>query len=207
MAKWYMVRHGETDWNIEGRAQGQTDTPLNETGRLQAQRVGLRLAGIDFAAIYASDLPRVTETASPIVTGRALSIQTLPALREKRYGEWEGLSYKEVEARYPDLFKRLFQEDIHFAPPDGESDADVYERVAAATDRLKAVHCGDENVLIVAHGGSLRAMMVKLLKMPAEYMWRFKLANGSLSVVSLYEDGGVTLDLLNDTHHLGGSVE
>ena len=75
------------------------------------------------------------------------------------------------------------------------------------TETLKSAHGGDENVLIVAHGGTLRAMMVSLLKMPADYMWRFKLSNGSLSVVSLYEGGGVTLDLLNDTHHLGDPFE
>ena len=207
MVRWFMVRHGETDWNIEGRAQGQTDTPLNQRGHAQAQLVGSRLASVEFAAAYASDLSRVTETADPIVGGRNLELQTMSDLREKRYGRWEGMSYKDVEEQYPELFQRLFQDDIHFAPPDGESDSDVYRRVGAATETLRSAHDGDENVLIVAHGGTLRAMLVNLLKMPAEYMWRFKLANGSLSVVSLYTDGGATLDLLNDTNHLGGSLE
>ncbi|MDA0769772.1 MAG: histidine phosphatase family protein [Chloroflexi bacterium] len=203
MVRWFMVRHGETDWNIEGRAQGQTDTPLNEKGHAQAKMLGSRLAGVEFAAAYASDLTRVMETAKPIVAGRAVELQTMPELREKRYGQLEGMSFKEVEAQYPDVFKQLFDEDIDFAPPEGESDSDVYRRVGSATETLKSAHDGDSNVLIVAHGGSLRAMMVSVLNMPAEYMWRFKLANGSLSVVSLYKCGGVTLDLLNDTSHLG----
>jgi alpha-ribazole phosphatase len=206
MVKWFMVRHGETDWNIEGRAQGQTDTPLNEKGRTQAQHVASRLAGIDFAAVYSSDLTRVMETARPIVSNRDLEIKTMPQLREKSYGKWEGMSFQEVEEQYPELFKRLFQEDINFAPPEGESDSDVYSRTGLAAETLKSAHEDDCNVLIVAHGGSLRALMANILDMPADYMWRFKLANGGLSMVSLYNCGGATLDLLNDTNHLGESL-
>lgn len=207
MVRWFMVRHGETDWNIEGRAQGQTDTPLNEKGHSQAKMVASRLDGVEFAAAYASDLTRVMETAKPIVEGRSLDVQAMPALREKRYGMLEGMSFKEVEAQHPEIFKRLFEENMDFAPPEGESDSDVFERVSVATDALKSAHDGDSNVLIVGHGGSLRAMMVSILDMPANYMWRFKLANGGLSVVSIYGCGGVTLDLLNDTSHLGEALE
>lgn len=203
MVRWFIVRHGETDWNIEGRAQGQTDTPLNNKGRAQAELLSSRLAGVEFEAAYASDLARVVQTAEPIVAGRSLSLQTMPALREKRYGQLEGMSFKEVETKYPDVYRQLFEDNIEFAPPEGESDSDVYRRVCAATETLKDAHHGDSNVLIVGHGGSLRAMIAGILNMPAEYMWRFKLANGSLSVVSLYDCGGVTLDLLNDTNHLG----
>ncbi len=206
MVRWFMVRHGETDWNNEGRAQGQIDTPLNEKGRTQAQHVASRLAEVEFAAVYSSDLTRVMETAVPIVANRDLEIQTMSHLREKSYGKWEGMSFQEVEVQYPELFKRLFQEDIDFAPPEGESDSDVYGRVGEAAETLKSAHDGDCNVLIVAHGGSLRALMANILNMPADYMWRFKLANGGLSMVSLYNCGRATLDLLNDTSHLGDSL-
>lgn len=207
MVRWFMVRHGETDWNIEGRAQGQTDTPLNPKGFAQAQLLGSRLASVEFAAAYASDLTRVMETAKPIMSGRDLDLQAMPELREKRYGQWEGMSFKDVEAKFPELYKQLFQDDIDFAPPDGESDSDVCRRVGLATEKLRSAHKGDANVLVVAHGGSLRAMMVNILNMPADYMWRFKLANGSLSIISLYEGGGATLDLLNDTNHLGDAFD
>ena len=203
MARWFLVRHGETDWNNEGRAQGQSDTPVNDAGRHQAAQVGLRLKQVHFAAAYASDLSRVVETAEPIMLDRSLKLQTMTELREKHYGVWEGMSYKDVEAQYPELFKRLFEENISFAPPEGESDQDLFDRIKASALKLKDAHSGDDNILVVGHGGSLRAFMVCLLDMPVEYMWRFRLSNGGLSVVSVFDNGGVTLDLLNDISHLG----
>ena len=122
MAKWFLVRHGSTAWNKEGRAQGQTDTPLDDAGHQQAQQVAVRLESITFDAAYTSDLSRVTQTAAPIMKGRTISLQLVVELREKRYGEWEGKTFTEVEAEYPDYFKRLFDDDITFAPPGGESD-------------------------------------------------------------------------------------
>ncbi len=202
MAKWFLVRHGSTAWNKEGRAQGQTDTPLDDAGHQQAQRIAVRLESISFDAAYSSDLSRVTQTAAPIMKGRSISLQPVVELREKQYGEWEGKTFKEVEAEYPDYFKRLFDEDITFAPPGGESDQDVFNRVGTAVERLKDAHTGDENILVTAHGGSLRALITNFLDLSATHMWRFRLDNAGLSIVTTYPDGGVTLDLLNDTNHL-----
>jgi probable phosphoglycerate mutase len=203
MARWFLVRHGETDWNVECRAQGQSDTPLNDLGLSQVERLAARLAPVPFAAAYASDLKRVTDTAKAILDGRSLLLQKIPELREKSYGEWEGMTYKDVEIKYPDLFKRLFEDDFSFAPPGGESDSELFTRIKAVVNRLKAVHTGDESVLVVGHGGSLRAFVLCLLGLPLEYMWRFRLVNASVSTVSVFTDGvGATLDLWNDISHL-----
>lgn len=204
MGRWFLVRHGETDWNAAGRAQGQAQVPLNAAGRAQARALAARLRPLHFSAAYASDLRRVTETAAAILHGRDdLPLVTLPALREKSFGEWEGMTFAEVEARYPDQYAELFADAGSFAPPGGESDRQLLQRVAAAVERLRAAHGHEQgNLLLVAHGGSLCAAIVRLLELPAASMWRFRLDNGGLSAVTLYDDGGAALDLLNDTSHL-----
>ena len=203
MGRWFLVRHGETDWNAAGRAQGQSPVPLNAAGRAQARALAARLRPLHFSAAYASDLRRVTETAAPILHGRDLPLVTLRGLREKSFGAWEGMTFAEVETRYPERYAELVSNDGSFAPPGGESDRQLLQRVAAAVDRLREAHGHEQgNLLLVAHGGSLCAAIVHLLALPAASMWRFRLDNGGLSAVTLYDDGGAALDLLNDTSHL-----
>ena len=106
MGRWFLVRHGETDWNVEGRAQGQMHVPLNDRGLVQAEAIAARLRPMRFTAAYASDLRRVTQTAEAIMRGRDVPLVTLPALRERGFGEWEGLTFTEMEARYPGTVRR-----------------------------------------------------------------------------------------------------
>ncbi len=201
-SKWILVRHGETDWNAEGKAQGQSDTPLNATGRKQAEETGAKLREMRFDAAYSSDLERVVHTAMPIVEGRDIPLTQIEGLREKKFGDWEGMTFQQVESEHPEMFRRLFDEDINFAPPSGESDLQLYERIKAVADKLLAAHQDDDtNILVVAHGGTLRALIVVLMDMPPQYMWRLRLRNCGISVVSVF-DGGAFLEILNDTAHL-----
>ena len=206
-SKWFLVRHGETTWNDEGRAQGQSDTPLNARGRAQAALTATRLDPLDFEAAYCSDLSRVAHTADAIMSGRDMPLIKMKSLREKAFGEWEGLTFQEVEKSHPSMFRRLFDEDIEFAPPGGESDIQLYARMKATVDELIERHADSEgNILVVGHGGSLRGLIVSLMDMPAEYMWRLRLSNCSITVVNIF-DGGAALDLLNDTSHLGDVIK
>jgi broad specificity phosphatase PhoE len=205
MARLFLVRHGETTWNLEGRAQGQSDTPLSDPGRQQAVKLAERLKSTTFTLAYSSDLSRALETAKTLLQGHDTHLKLAQDIREKRYGEWEGKSFKEVQEQYPELYKRLFAEDVTFAPPGGESDTDLILRVKPFASTIKSSHVGDENILIVAHGGSLRALLVNLLGLTVNALWRFRLSNSSVSIVSTYANGGVTLDLLNDTSHLEAS--
>jgi broad specificity phosphatase PhoE len=204
MGRWFLVRHGETDWNVEGRAQGQMHVPLNDKGLAQAEAIAARLRPMRFTAAYASDLRRVTQTAEAIMRGRDLPLATLPALRERSFGEWESLTFTEMEARYPERYAALFAGDDTSAPPGGESERQLYERVAAGVDRLREQHGGDDgNLLVVAHGGSLCAAIVRLLGLPSASMERFSFGNCGLSIVTVYEGGFAALDLMNDRNHLG----
>ena len=203
-SRWILVRHGETDWNNEFRAQGHMDIPLNAKGLAQAALAGGRLAPITFDAAYCSDLSRVVATAEQIMQGRDIPLNKLEGLREKSFGNLEGMTFEEIRRRDSAMYEKIFQENIHFAPDGGESDLEVHNRVKAVADELLARHANSKgNILVVAHGGSLRALIVSLMRMQTEYMWRLRIANCGISVVSVMDGGSATLDLLNDTNHLG----
>jgi len=204
MLRWFLVRHGETEWNRVGRAQGQSDPPLNQEGREQAEAVAARLAPVAFEAAYSSDLRRAADTAAPVVRGRDTPIVYRRDLREKSFGEWEGMTYEELQLRYPAMLEELFDERPAFAPPGGESDLELFARAAGAVAGIMGRHAGNGgNILVASHGGTLRAMMVSMLGLPVESMWRIRLSNAGLSIVTTFDKGGATIDLLNDTSHLG----
>ena len=202
MGSWYLVRHGETDWNRTGVIQGHADVPLNDNGRKQVKLLAERLEGVSFSAAYSSDLLRTSESAGIIVDGREVSVVADPDLREFYYGDWEGLTIKEIEAQFPNAYAQLMgAEDSSFVAPGGESSAQVLDRVRRFCAGADERHSGDEDILVVAHGGSIRALLACLLDLPDDSLWKFQLAGASLSVISNHTRGRV-LELWNDTSHL-----
>ena len=143
-----LVRHGETDWNSEGRLQGHTDRPLSYFGRRQAQQLAEELDGEELEAIYSSDLARARETAE--IVGRKLGLPTVldPDLREKDWGTWEGLTAAERDR-------------VEFV---GESTEAHQERILRALRRIAKRHPGGR-VLVVTHGGSMRRVQTAALGM------------------------------------------
>jgi broad specificity phosphatase PhoE len=134
-----LVRHGETDWNAQGRLQGHTDRPLNDYGRQQAKALAHRLAGEGADAIYTSDLLRAKETAEIVGERLGLTVVVDPDLREKDWGTWEGLTGDERVA-------------VEF---EGETTEAHRDRVMGAVRRIVARH-PEQQVVVVTHGGSLR---------------------------------------------------
>ena len=153
-----LVRHGETDWNRDGRWQGQADAPLNERGREQAHALADELAGEDVAAVYASDLSRARETAEIIAARLDRSVDVDARLREVHVGGWSGLTMAEIEAGFPDGVARWYDGDPSHAFDAGETYATMGERVVAALEEIAARHPG-EQVLVVLHGGPIRALL------------------------------------------------
>ena len=202
MGKWLIVRHGETEWNAGGRIQGHTDIGLSDKGAQQSRLVAGRLNEFSIDAAYSSDLRRSAETAREILGQRTVPLQTTPKLREYHKGVFEGLTVEETRHRYPDLYAASLVKDLDFAPPGGESTRQTSARIASFVADVKLSH-QDDNVLIVGHGGALRAVFVALMDLPLEANWRFFLANCGLSVVDIYPDNAV-LRLYNDTSHLNG---
>jgi broad specificity phosphatase PhoE len=141
-----IARHGETDWNREGRWQGWADPPLNDTGRAQARRLSDELRATAFDAVYSSDLRRAFETAEILAAPHDISVVADEGLREIDIGSWSGLTRTEIDERFPDG-KR----------PDGETHEQHGARVRAAVIRIAREHLGGR-ILLVTHGGTIRSI-------------------------------------------------
>lgn len=196
-----LLRHGETEWNLSGRWQGQAaNTPLTDTGRAQAYSVARRLQGWPIRAIYSSDLQRAFETAQ--IVGAALNIPPVPVagLRESDVGQWTGLTWTEIKTRFPDQVQAMLAgEDV--CRGGGESYAALQARLAAAVEPIAAQHAGD-TVLLVSHGAALRSLIAHVLDASLSQMHHIAIGgNTALSVVQ-WEPGHWRLISYNDTAHL-----
>ena len=149
-----LARHGETDWNREGRFQGHADPPLNATGHAQAAELAAELKDVELAAVHSSPLRRALETAQRVAAEHGLEPVAVDALREVDVGSWQGLTRPEIETRYPEQFTRWLDYDQGWE--DGESYEEMGRRAVAALLELAAAHAG-ERVLAVTHGGPIRA--------------------------------------------------
>jgi len=149
-----LARHGETDWNREGRFQGWADPPLNATGRAQAVDLSVQLMAEELAAVYSSPLRRAYETAEVVAASRGLEPVTVDALREVDVGSWSGLSRAEIEQRFPEQYARWL--DYGQGWEDGETYEQMVDRVVEALQELADGRDG-ERILAVTHGGPMRA--------------------------------------------------
>ena len=199
MARLLLVRHGETEWNETARCQGSSDISLSATGFQQVEALKRRLVKERIDAIYSSDLKRAVHTAQIIALEHNTELVTCRELREIDFGEFEGLTFEEIKQRYPHSNWWTVQ-DAEEKLPRGESVSQLVSRVSQFVARLRG-YTGGETILVVAHGGSLRALLCLLLGLGLEHWWRIRLDSASLTVVETYSEGAV-LSLLNDLCHL-----
>ena len=150
MTEILLARHGETDWNAGRRVQGHTDIPLNAAGGDQARALAEELAAEPLAAVFSSDLSRALDTATAVADLHGLDVTVDPRLREKNFGTWEGLTDIEIAERFPDAHRGQWG--------DGESTEEVAERVMRVLEDIRELH-PDGPVLVVSHGGPLRAAL------------------------------------------------
>ncbi len=198
-----LIRHAETVANVQHRWVGWNDTPLTDRGEAQAETVARRLAAevTDAVALYTSPLPRARRTAE--VIGQALGLKPVPLddLREINFGDMDGVTLEEMKTHHPDLYERWWDRtDVEFAWPGGERRSDFFRRVSAACDEILSRH-REGTVLIVAHGGTLRAMLAHLLPDQMSQWWGYELGHCTLTRL-LVEDGRASLLALNDATHL-----
>jgi broad specificity phosphatase PhoE len=153
-----LVRHGETDWNVTGRFQGQADPPLNANGREQARALAEQLALSRIDAIYSSDLQRAYDTARIVADRVGLTVIIDPRLREVSQGAWEGVVLADILARYPREWAMREQDPLHSRPPGGESVAEVAQRASAAADAIAIAH-PNGRVVVVTHGLTQATLM------------------------------------------------
>jgi len=196
------VRHGETAWNRETRIQGQLDIPLSPLGAAQARRLAQALDGQGVEVIYASDLSRARQTAEAVAQQLGLAVQLDPGLRERGFGLFEGLTWAEIETRWPAESERWRRRDPQFAAQGGESLQDFYARSVAAVESLASRHPG-QTVLIVAHGGVLDCLYRAAARQSLQAARTWTLGNASINRL-LYSQSGLTLVGWNDDNHLAG---
>ncbi|MDT3668744.1 MAG: histidine phosphatase family protein [Aromatoleum sp.] len=199
-----LVRHGETAWNAERRLQGHLDVPLNETGRLQAEAAARSLAGHTFAALYSSDLGRARETATAAGRALALDMTIEPALRERHYGDFQGLTYDEARARFPADYDRFHARDADFAfAGGGESLTAFAARIRRVLSRIAVAHPG-EQVLVVTHGGVLDVAHRLTSGKALEAKRDFTIPNAALNWIE-FDGGAWRLVAWADEAHLQGA--
>lgn len=163
-------RHGQTDWNLQGRLQGQTDVPLNSTGRQQAAEMASRLALLNPTRIVSSDLQRASATAEQLSMIVDVPVETDVRFREIAFGQREGLTGRELHDKFPELeaaFRR--GEEVH--SPGAETHAEGAERFTAGLHDVIAAMDADETVVVVAHGGVIRVGTCHFVGIPQEH-WR-----------------------------------
>jgi broad specificity phosphatase PhoE len=157
MTEIWFVRHGQTDWNVAHRFQGQIYTPLNATGFNQAHALAETLAGQNFAALYSSDITRARQTAEVISAKLGLPIQIETRLREIGQGHWEDLTLEEVAMRFPDEMAAAIRDPAGTHAHGGESYYDVAARVTSAADVMSAAYPG-QRILAVSHAVAIASI-------------------------------------------------
>jgi broad specificity phosphatase PhoE len=198
MARLILIRHGETDWNIERRSQGWNDQPLNDHGHRQAalvcQYVQKRFA---VETVWSSDLRRCTQTARAL----GLPVRETRQLRELRFGDWEGRLWPELHTEEPALAGRFVAGDPAFQAPGGEPLGNLVRRARRFIGEAEVLNSAGTDTVIVGHGGSLKGLTVALLNLPDTALGKFHFSNASVTVVDT-APGLIRLHSLNDTSHL-----
>lgn len=177
----YLIRHGEIGYSGEKAYIGITDIPLSKRGILQAKRLKEYFSSIPIDKIYSSDLIRTVQTSEIITENRNIEIVKLKELREINMGDWEGKTFKEIRAKYPEAFENRMKFIEDFKPSNGESFRECEIRVKEAFDKI--ITAEEEQIIITAHAGVSRVLLADILGMPLENIFRLQLDYGSINKI------------------------
>jgi broad specificity phosphatase PhoE len=200
MSRVYLVRHGQTAWNVGEIFRGRADIPLDETGKHEVHLAGETLKDEALHAVYSSPLSRSMETAENIAKFHDISVTPLDAIIDISYGEWEGLGNQEVQQKYPDLHALWLTEPHKVLFPGGESLDEVRSRTMTALEDLLAEH-QDENFALVAHRVPNKVICCTLLGLDNSHFWRIQQDTASTNLF-VYRNGQWIISYLNDTSYL-----
>lgn len=198
----YLIRHGQTEWNAEGRWQGQLDVPLSDEGRTQARALADHLSQSGFRAVYASDLMRAAETARILADATNAPLFLDARLRELNLGVFQGLTHAEIRARYPDDDEQMRVNYLDHVIPKGESRRAMQERMYESWLEMLA-RTGSDPVAIVSHGGAIRILLLRLLD-PADHplVMTLQITNTAWTVLRILDDGSIRMLVAADYSHL-----
>jgi broad specificity phosphatase PhoE/ribonuclease HI len=197
-----LLRHGQTEMSVDKRFSGVSDPPLTGTGRAQAAAAAARLAGSGAVAVVSSPLTRTRQTAALVAEALGVEVAVEPGLRETDFGDWEGYTFAEVKAKWPQELDAWLGSTA-VAPPFGESFDATATRVRQARDRILASY-GGQTVVLVSHVSPIKTLLRIALDAPPSALYRMHLDLASLSQVQWFADGPAVVRSLNDTGHLPG---
>ncbi len=201
-ARLLLLRHGETDSNVEGRSQGRRDVPLNARGRRQAEAVVETLREHAPVAAYSSPSARARATVAPAAAALGLEVVVEERLAELDQGELDGLTMQELRGRHSEFLEQWRGEDVAEARmPGGESMAEAQRRMVAAAESIAESH-PDDSVILVSHNLALGALLCHALGVPLARFRRFRRDLASLSIVDVREGGEFVVVTLNERCHL-----
>lgn len=186
----FLARHGETDWLLQGRLQGRSKVSLNETGKKQARVAAEYLNAAGANRLFISELDRAKETARFISEACGLSPRVDARLNEIYFGKWEGETYDDIRAQYPEHFKNWIELKPDFSAPGGENVREVLRRIISFRDELSAE---DESVIAVSHGGPIRLLLLELLNEP---LCKFRSLPVEPGSITLIEQGAQELKIV-----------
>jgi broad specificity phosphatase PhoE len=198
--KIFLLRHGETQANIEQRYQGQGESHLSELGIEESEELSNFLAKEDFCAIYSSTLSRSHETAKMIARPHKLDVTKIDDLKERNYGIWENMKFDEIRKRFPDLYGSWLIDPGKTLIPDAETLEAMQRRGVAAIESLIEKHTG-RTFCVVGHGGMNRAILFHYMRIDMNNFWRIRQDNTCINIIEIDKSPIVTL--LNSTSHLG----
>jgi len=203
--KLILIRHGESDGNVQRKFSGFQDVDLTKKGIWQAERLAYRLKGVPVDTVYCSDLKRARHTAEIIFGDREKDIVVSPNLREINFGIWEGMTFEEIKLREGAKFTSWMENpDEKTIIPQGESLAILSERVMTEVNRILQSHKNEEEdktTAIVCHGGAIRIILCNVLNLELKNLWYIKQKSTALNIIDYYDNRGF-ISLLNDTSHL-----
>ena len=199
----YLIRHGQTDWNKKKIFRGRADVPLNEYGRKEAEALSRHLENVRVDACYSSPLSRARETAEIVARPHSLDVMIDEGIIDVDYGEWQGISDKEVDKRFTEIYRRWVERPHHTKFPGGESLAMVKKRSLVSLERIRVGH-PDGVVLVVAHRVVTKVVMCALLGLGNAAFWRIRQDNCAYNVIELAGDGAVVV-AMNDTCHMSAA--
>jgi alpha-ribazole phosphatase len=195
MTRFWLIRHGEPAEEARHRCYGSLDAGLSETGRAQMAQVAEYLKGEPVAAIYTSPRSRALESARILGAVAPCCIEIVEDLREIDFGDFEGLAYDEIAARYPDLYRQWMETPTEVRFPNGESFSAMRGRVLRAFDTIQREWEG-QTVAIVSHGGVNRVVLARALQMPDNSIFRLAQDYAAINLLELV-DGLPSIQLLN----------
>ncbi|WAW15711.1 histidine phosphatase family protein [Peptostreptococcus equinus] len=200
MNTYYLVRHGQTHWNTEGRTQGHGNSDLTELGIKQAENLAEVLKKYPIDTVYCSDLGRAVQTAEIIANKLGIDYTLTANLREMGFGIWEGMKLKIIEKEYADMFSIWRNKPDILEVPGGEKLIDIKNRQDALIEKLNTEYDG-KHILLVSHSVTVRVMLLSFLESSLKNLYRIKQDNTALNIVE-YRDYGPVVIKMNDTSHL-----